>query len=164
MKDSKQTKIRRFYPETIPSFEHEPTRDRFRIQQFENGQGEGVVCLTSFNSGDIVFALTGAVSSEVTQFSLQVGENLHLHDPHFYGKILHSCDPNCHVDVDNRRFIAIKPINKGELVTMDYAQTEDFLFKTFPCGCGASNCRGVVLGRKQFSPEIAATTRVASRS
>ncbi len=163
MTDSTQLKIRRFYPESIPSFEHEPTRDRFRIKQFKNGEGEGVVSLTSFEPGDIVFALTGSVSTEVTQFSLQLEENQHLHDPYFYGKILHSCDPNCHVDVANRRFIATRSIKKGDLVTMDYAQTEDFLFKSFPCSCGVVNCRGIVLGRKQFSPEMAARTRVARR-
>lgn len=164
MTDSIRLKMQRFYPESIPSFEHEPTRDRFRIKQFRNGEGQGVVSLTSFESGDVVFALTGTVSAEVTQFSLQVGKNQHLHDPYFYGKILHSCDPNCHVDVENRRFIATKPIRKGDLVTMDYAQTEDYLFKSFPCCCGAANCRGVVLGRKQFSPDMTAPARAARRS
>jgi hypothetical protein len=33
---------------------------------------------------------------------------------------------------------------------MDYAETEDTLFKQFPCSCGSSNCRGWITGRKEM--------------
>jgi hypothetical protein len=139
----------RFYPETVHPFRFEPTRDRFSIRQIDDNQGQGIFSLAEFAKGDVVFAFTGFFSSELTQFSLQVGENLHLHDPYFYGKILHSCDPNCSVDLNRRVFIATKPISSGDLVTMDYAQTEDILYKVFPCSCGSTNCRGMVVGKKQ---------------
>jgi ArsR family transcriptional regulator len=42
-------------------------------------------------------------------------------------------------------------------VTIDYAHTEDFLFRNFPCVCGAPNCRKTVLGRRQImTPEVEA--------
>jgi hypothetical protein len=44
---------------------------------------------------------------------------------------------------------ALQDIEKGEALTMDYAQTEDKLFKQFPCSCGAINCRKWVTGRKE---------------
>jgi hypothetical protein len=139
----------RFYPEAMPRFPYEPTRDRFMIAFVGDGVGEGVMSLTEFAPGDIVFAFTGFFSAEITQFSLQIKEGLHLHDPYFYGKILHSCDPKTYVDIEKRLFIASKPIYPNDFVTMDYAQTEDYLFRTFPCSCGTLNCRGVVKGRKQ---------------
>jgi hypothetical protein len=139
----------RFYPEQMPPIPNEPTRDRFNISFIDNGVGEGVTSLVAFNPGDIVFGITGFFSSEVTLFSLQIAPGLHLHDPYFYGKLLHSCDPNTYVDLKTRSFIALKPIEPGEFVTLDYARTEDYLFRTFPCGCGATNCRGYVAGRKQ---------------
>jgi hypothetical protein len=37
---------------------------------------------------------------------------------------------------------------------MDYASTEDILFKQFPCLCGTPNCRFWISGRKEeVSPE-----------
>ncbi|MSR10288.1 MAG: SET domain-containing protein-lysine N-methyltransferase [Gammaproteobacteria bacterium] len=140
----------RFYPDQLPSFQNEPTRDKFQIGYIGDGVGEGVTSLVSFEAGDVVFGVSGFFSNEVTLFSLQIAEDLHLHDPYFYGKLLHSCDPNTYVDLQKRVFIALKPILPGDFVTLDYARTEDYLFRTFPCDCGAANCRGIVAGRKQL--------------
>lgn len=140
----------RFYPDQLPAFPHEPTRDKFTISFIRDGVGEGVTSLASFEPGEVVFGISGFFTSYVTLFSLQIAEGLHLHDPYFYGKLLHSCDPNTYVDLSKREFIALKPIRPGDFVTLDYARTEDYLFRTFPCSCGAVNCRGVVAGRKQL--------------
>lgn len=139
----------RFYPSCLPEFENEPTTDRFEIRYVDDGIGQGVVTLVPFEPGEIVFRFTGFLSTEITQFSLQIRESLHLHDPYFMGKILHSCDPNTVCDMEKRTFTATKHIEPGSFVTMDYAQTEDYLFKSFPCSCGAANCRGYVTGRLQ---------------
>lgn len=141
----------RFYPAQLPVFSGEPTRDRFEIRLINDGVGEGVVSLTAFQPGELVFRATGFFSNEVTLFSLQITPTLHLHDPYFYGKLLHSCDPNTYVDVNTRAFIALKPIAPGDFITLDYARSEDYLFRTFPCHCGAVNCRGVVAGNKQLA-------------
>ncbi len=142
----------RFYPDFIPPFEYEPTRDRFEIRYIGDSVGQGVVALTDFNVGDIVFAFTGIFSSKITQFTLRVTDTLHLHDPFFMGKVLHSCDPNCYVDMNARTFTAIKPIKAGDFVTMDYAQTEAVLYKPFRCSCGSANCRGWVRGYAEADP------------
>ena len=139
----------RFYPEQLPRFEYEPTRDRFSIVSRGDNVGEAVVSLCEFAAGDIVFACTGFFSTEVTLFSLQITPTLHLHDPYFYGKLMHSCDPNVRVDVNSRQFIATRAIRPGDVVTLDYAASEDYLFRSFPCRCGAVHCRGIVSGRKQ---------------
>jgi len=139
----------RFYPDALPPFAHEPTHDRFDIVRVGDSVGEGVITHVAFEPGDIIFAFTGFFSTEITQFSLQVHEQLHLHDPYFMGKVLHACDPNAYCDMAKRVFIALRHIEPNEFITMDYAQTEDYLFKTFPCACGSANCRGVVTGRKQ---------------
>lgn len=139
----------RFYPEQMASFPYEPTADRFRIQRVDDKVGEGVVTCVGFQPGEVVFAFTGFFTGEITQFSLQVRPGLHLHDPYFMGKILHHCDPNTTVDMERRLFIARREIQPGDFITMDYAETEDYLFKTFECECDAPNCRGLVKGRLQ---------------
>ncbi|MCA9912708.1 MAG: SET domain-containing protein-lysine N-methyltransferase [Anaerolineae bacterium] len=137
----------RFYPDVLPPYLYEPTRDCFRIDRISDSTGEGVRSLIGFQAGEIVFRFTGFLTSEITQFSLQLIPGTHIHDPYFMGKVLHNCDPNTDVDIQRREFIARRDIAPGELITMDYAQTEDVLFRTFVCSCGAPNCRGIVKGR-----------------
>ena len=139
----------RFYPAELPSFPFEPTRDRFAIARVGDTVGEGVMTYCHFEPGDILFGFTGFFTSEITQFTLQVHDSLHLHDPYFMGKVLHSCGPNAICDMARRLFIAVETIEPGDFITMDYAQTEDYLFKTFDCQCDAPHCRGVIKGRKQ---------------
>ncbi|MEO1287800.1 MAG: SET domain-containing protein-lysine N-methyltransferase [Chloroflexota bacterium] len=142
-------KTNRFYPEDMPAFANEPTRDRFDIVRVDDGVGVGVMTCDEFKAGDVIFSFTGFFSDEITQYTLQVCDGLHLHDPYFMGRVLHSCDPNASCDMATRTFTALRDIQMGEFITMDYCETEDYLFKTFPCSCGADNCRGVVKGRKQ---------------
>ena len=148
----------RFYPDFYPEFAYEPTTDHFEIRYIGDGVGQGVVALTAFEPGDIVFRFTGIFSSEITLFTLRVNDHLHLHDPFFMGKILHSCDPNCHVDMQTRTFTAIKPIRPGDFVTMDYAQTEAVLYRPFECACRAPNCRGLITGYAEAALECAAAS------
>ena len=144
--------MKRFYPNSLPLFPNEPAVDKFKICRISDSTGEGVVSLASFKKGDLVCAFTGYLVNFITQYSLALGPDLHIHDPYFMGKVLHSCDPNLHCDMKRRAFIAKRNIQSGELITMDYAQTEDKLFRPFECSCGAANCRGFVTGRLESVP------------
>ena len=137
----------RFYPNDLPSFENEPTKDRFEIKNIDKNIGEGVYSLVNFTKNDLVFKFSGYHTDEITQFSLQIEKDLYIDDPFFMGKILHSCNPNCSVDMENLTFTAIRDIKKNELITMDYDQTEDKLFKPFFCECGFENCKKIIKGR-----------------
>lgn len=139
----------RFYPDEIPPFPYEPTRDRFSIEYVGDRVGVGVMTFTSFKAGDIVFAFSGHYSTQITQYSLQVEPGVHIHDPYFMGRVLHHCDPNTTVDMTSLTFTALRSISPGEFITMDYAETEDILFKTFECQCDAPHCRGLIAGRLQ---------------
>lgn len=68
--------------------------------------------------------------------------------------INHSCDPNCEalfVEDDREIWIAAaRTIRPGEELTYDYAYTvdeedADAARRTYPCRCGAPNCRGTIL-------------------
>lgn len=132
----------RYYPECMPHFKYEPTRENFAIKPISDDCGEGVVALKAFRKGEIVFAFSGYYMSEITLFTLQVKPGQYLHDPYFMGKILHRCDPNCDVDMEKRLFTARRDIKPGEWVTMNYEQTEDRLHRPFICRCGAKPCEG----------------------
>ena len=137
----------RYYPYSLPAYLHEPTSEHFEVRYISEREGEGVVSLASFEPGDVVFVFTGFLIHEITQYTLQIEDGLYIHDPFFMGKVLHSCDPNCSVDMKTLTFTANRPIRPGDLVTMDYETTEDYLFKSFECNCRAPNCRGLIAGR-----------------
>ncbi|HTQ98436.1 MAG TPA: hypothetical protein VMH83_00535 [Candidatus Acidoferrum sp.] len=152
--NSRVPQAERFYPSDIDPFMHEPLRSDFAIVAADHGRGEGLVALRAFAPGDVVFAFTGDVVGEITQYTLQLDRGRHLHDPYVMGKALHHCDPNCHVDLARRIFIAIRPIAAGDFVTMDYCQTEDVLYKPFHCRCGAAQCRGYIDGKALGTPGL----------
>ncbi len=143
----------RFYPADIEPFAFEPLRSAFVIKPAGETKGEGLVALRDFAPGAVVFAFTGTLVTEITQYTLQLDANTHIHDPYVMGKVLHHCAPNCHVDMERRTFVAVRPIAAGDYVTMDYCQTEDVLFKAFRCNCGAPDCRGFIMGRAQ-TPQL----------
>jgi hypothetical protein len=147
----------RIYPQHLPQVADEPRAEDFRVIEVDDRRGQGVVVLREFLSGDVLFRMNGRLTTEMTLHSLQMAPGLHLDDPYFAGKTLHSCDPNSQLDPETRLFTALRDIHPGELLTMDYDHTEDVLFRPFPCRCGADNCRGWVAGRMALAPASAAS-------
>jgi hypothetical protein len=93
---------------------------------------------------------------DIRQHTLQLSKTSHNFDPYFSGYFLHSCDPNVSVNMKKMTVTALKNIEANDYLYMDYAETEDYLFKQFPCSCGAENCRGWITGKLELpyqSPE-----------
>lgn len=149
--------MKRFYPKYVPEFPYEPDVNSFSISLISRDVGSGVVSKKVFSPGEIVFGFTGFVLDTITQFSLRAPNGQHIHDPFFMGKILHSCDPNTSCNMADRIFTARKEILPGDLITMDYEETETVLFKPFQCRCGESNCRGLISGTENLSVGIETT-------
>lgn len=137
----------RFYPEELPRFLYEPLRKYFQIVH-SSDYGDGIISLTAFQPGDIVFKFVGWFLNEQTLFSLQYVSGMYLHDPFFMGKVLHSCDPNMVCDMSTQTFTALRQIRTFELLTMDYETTEEYLFRGFWCECGSPSCKGWIEGGK----------------
>jgi hypothetical protein len=57
---------------------------------------------------------------------------------------------------------ALQDIDANSFLFMDYAETEDVLFKQFPCACGSVNCRGWITGRKEMLVSDVAQSDVPS--
>lgn len=77
-----------------------------------------------------------------------------MYDPYFTGYLLHSCDPNVSLNMRNRKLTALKFIEAGCFLYMDYAETEDVLFKQFACSCESPACRGWITGRREAPHQI----------
>jgi SET domain-containing protein len=143
------------------------TRNRtVRIEVRESAvHGRGVYAAQFIPEGTRIIEYTGQrVSWEAApddendphtfNFGLENGEVI---NPEVGGNdarwINHCCNPNCEaIEEDNRIFIyAMRDIEASEELFYDYAMeidepiTEESKRK-FACHCGASNCRGALLG------------------
>ena len=61
----------------------------------------------------------------------------------------HSCDANC--DYQGLNVVTNRSIQKGEELTLDYAQFLDHTMEPFECQCGSSKCRGLIQGKQKNS-------------
>lgn len=139
--------MKRFYPDHLSVVPNEPGWEDFCVLDVDGKRGQGVLVLRDYSQGSVLFRMNGTLKTEMTLHSLQMGPGLHLDDPYFAGKVLHSCEPNSWLDTKTRLFIATRDIAAGELLTMDYDETEDILFRSFSCCCGSTRCRGMIGGR-----------------
>ena len=145
------------YPFPLPDGAGYPDSVDFEVVSTDDGKGRGLYARRAFSRGDLIARVTGIVVPTVMQHTLQISPVSHLYDPYFSGMLLHSCDPNTHLDMQHFELWAAKDVAVGEALTMDYATTEDVLFRQFACKCGAPNCRGWVTGRRE-APDVARIT------
>lgn len=136
------------YPYDLEGDRNYPSDEDFTVKHC-SAKGNGIYVNRRFKKGEMVSRITGITLPYVLQHTLQITPHVHLYDPHFSGLLLHSCDPLVALDMNKLEIWALKDIEKGVPLTMDYASTEDILFKQFPCMCDAINCRKWVTGRKE---------------
>lgn len=126
-----------------------PKTSDFKVIKKDDAAGYGVMTYKSFRKGELIAEIAGEVIEDIRQHSLQIEPGKHLYDTYFTGYLLHSCDPNVFLDMKNMKLVAIKDIEANGYLYMDYASTEDVLYKQFPCSCNASNCRGWITGKME---------------
>ena len=110
--------------------------------------GRGLFAHAAAAPGDVILEIDGEVLASPSVYSVQVGEQEHLH-PHRdalanddtersrWRFLNHSCDPNCWMD--GRTLRARRAIAPGEQLTFDYNCTEWSMDTPFDCACGACN-------------------------
>lgn len=141
-----------------------PKASEFEVVFKDDMSGKGVICYRSFKKGEIIAHMNGERINDIRQHTLQISPDTHLFDPYFSGYFLHSCSPNISLDMDRMTVTALQDIPANSYLYMDYAETEDHLFKQFPCSCGASDCRGWIGGKYDIPPVMnKPDVRVASR-
>ena len=52
------------------------------------------------------------------------------------------------------RITALQDIAAESYLYMDYAETEQVLFKQFACACGSDSCRGWITGNQEVHPGL----------
>lgn len=142
------------YPEHFGKNPMFPKSVDFEVLHKDDSAGFGVISYTDFKKGDLLAAISGEIITDIRQHSLQIEPGVHLYDTYFTGYFLHSCEPNVFLDMKNMMVYAVKDIKANDYLYMDYAQTEDVLYKQFPCGCGSVKCRGWITGKNEMIPSF----------
>ncbi len=126
-----------------------PGLEEFQVVLSEDGRGAGVRARYGFRRGQMIARVTGHLVPRRALHTLQITPNVHLFDPHFTGLFLHACNPNVFLDMREFEVWALRDIEAGEFITMDYSVTEDILSRQFRCLCGAPECRTWITGRRE---------------
>lgn len=113
-------------------------------------RGTGFTAVKDIKEGEALVRFDGEAKTKPDRMTLQIGKDKHLGGP---GEVNHSCDPNCHIELDPPRLISSQKIQKGEEITFNYLTTEWEFAETFRCKCDSSNCFGKIKGFKHLSPE-----------
>ncbi len=123
-----------------------PQASDFRVITKDESAGSGVIALRNFEAGELVAVISGEVVPYILQHTLQISKGKHLFDQYFTGYLLHSCAPKISVDMRNMTVTALQDIPANTFLYMDYAETEEVLYRQFPCSCGSEACRGWITG------------------
>jgi SET domain-containing protein len=127
--------------------------DGLLVLHTQGPHGMGVRNLVPRRAGEVIHRFTGVIGPELKQHTLQVSPGQHISETKVIGYLSHSCDPDCRLDMERFELLALRDIAADEMLTIDYAQTEDVLYRQFACHCGAANCRHWITGRLEGPDE-----------
>jgi hypothetical protein len=136
----------------IDEFEEES-----EIEVRDNGGFKGVYAKEAIKQDSVIFYLKGAISTQATQYTIQLGHRRHLNFPtirrsndnldYCWQYLNHSCEPNGYMNVDELTVRALKDIAPEEEITFNYLTTESEMAVPFNCICGSADCFGFIQGR-----------------
>lgn len=123
-----------------------PSLADFEILSNDKGTPMAIAALREFPRISRICRVSGHLLPYRSRHTRQLAPDVHVYDPRFCGLLRHSCDPNVFLDMSELWLWALKDIQKGDWLSMDYAATEDKLLRQFACHCGSHNCRGWITG------------------
>ena len=111
---------------------------------------KGLLALVSIDRNEILIDLNGEhYFLSPTRRSLQIGERRHVFGrDETVGYLNHSCEANSFLDFSCLCVRALRDIERGEEVKVNYAATEYEMHDSFRCDCGSSACLQMIRGFK----------------
>jgi len=139
--------------------------DKCEVQDSDVTGGKAVFARELIEPGELVAVWSGRIvaageldklPAEIRRHTVQVEEELYLasiagDEPPDY--INHSCDANAGLSGQISIF-AMRAIQPGEEVTIDYAMCDGSPYDEFVCACGSPHCRGRVTGEDWRDPAL----------
>ncbi len=137
---------------------------KLEIRTDQTIEGRGIFARQPIKKGELV-ALWGGDVVDRAHFeklgehqkrqSAQAEEDLYLvsSKPGPGDFVNHSCDPNAGMD-GQIAIVAMRDIQPGEEVTIDYAMVDGDPSDAFECLCGSPKCRELVTGNDWMLPDL----------
>lgn len=140
--------------------------DESQIEVRDNDGFKGVFAKEAIRQDSVIFYLKGAISTQPTKYTIQLGLRRHLNFPalrkvddnldYCWQYLNHSCEPNGYMNLSDLTVCALRDIAPGEEITFNYLTTESEMAEPFNCICGSSNCFGFIQGRNFLTRSQAA--------
>ena len=119
------------------------------LGKFEKSLGFfGVMAMNRIKRSDFLLSVAGPIV-ERNRYSLQIDASRHVDSCGERGLddfTNHGCSPNVFVVFPALEIRALRDIEIGEEVLINYCTTEEELFEPFTCRCGSPHCYGRVRG------------------
>jgi D-alanine-D-alanine ligase len=118
-----------------------------------HASGNRLAAKAEIPKGTPLLKIRGTILESPDGQTIQIEEGCHISPQGaLWGKLGHSCTPNCFIEFDTWSFCAARKIEAGEELSYDYLTTEWELAEPFPCACGGANCRGMITGFRYLEP------------
>jgi D-alanine-D-alanine ligase-like ATP-grasp enzyme len=123
----------------------------------------GLVAKRQYKKGEVVIRFEGKMrriasrseietwkhwyASEMKMYNVPIGRDLYMYwstRPKDWIPFNHSCNPNCGYTGKSYNISALKKIEPGEEITVDYRSYADDFSSGFLCNCGSDNCTGTI--------------------
>ncbi len=131
--------------------------------------GKGIFAAKNFKTGETIFIPKGKIEqshhytrweSKRYQHALAIGPHQWIHtsrsDPLW--NLNHSCEPNACVR-GVKKIVALRDIQKGEEITIDYTLTEEDPYWEMTCSCKTPSCRNHIQSLPLMPREFKQTHR-----
>jgi D-alanine-D-alanine ligase len=145
-------------------------KKRLFVRDANGIAGFGIYATSDLRRGDVVFRGEERSTRLVTQrhvlgtwpedqievfrqYAMRAGDGIYMlwdEDPREWAPQNHSCDPN--TAYFGLNVIALRDIQSGEELTLDYGKFGNHDVAPFACSCGAENCRGTIGFNDQRPP------------
>ena len=122
--------------------------------------GRGLFARRRFRPQQVIGVVRGQVIDDPgysSDYCIELNEGRGLEPAAPFRYLNHSCEPNCELffwepeepaPLDRLWLQALRPIEPGEELTIDYAWPAD---AAIPCGCGAADCRGWIVAAEELA-------------
>ena len=103
--------------------------------------GSGVFAYRAFQPDEFIEFFAGFEIDHPTRYSVYL-DGCHIEPTNGLKYLNHACAPNARFK--SRNLVALRAIEPGEEITINYKTTEEKLVCPFECQCGSPNCLGLI--------------------
>ncbi|KAF2680923.1 hypothetical protein K458DRAFT_421252 [Lentithecium fluviatile CBS 122367] len=144
--------------DSIPAWVKPDLTRLLRVEHLPGDFAARSVSLVDLPAGAVFARISNPTPAACAYTSVQAGKNLHIELNCDLVFINHSCRPTLVFDMA-RWEVRVNPALKeglkaGDELTFFYPSTEWSMSQPFDCRCQEAECRGVISGAKDTSPEI----------